>query len=854
MMRRKYWALAVLCASLVFLLYNRSFNICSTGLCSDRRIQPVRPVQAAETLPATTTRDPTPKSCLPAGMRVARTSAGFDMVVLEKDDIVSNDIYTKHEWEIARTEDMARRAGTTLPPGGTFLDIGANIGYYTLLFAQKGFNVIAVEAMTRNRQAIMGSLCLNPQLQERVTIVPAALVAPWEAFGRCVIQATPHRQSSGQLLCPKTCPDADCEEVALETLDAVLARLKPQGVAVAKIDIDLCRVLAGGESLFQYHPKILQIQTGQAKCALAVAVKHGYHALQGGAMLVDVGTDVPHSDAISTVSQAGSPALDRLTKCRPPGMRVASTSAGFDMVVLEKDDIVSNDIYMKHEWEIARPEDMARRAGTTLPPGGTFLDIGANIGYYTLLFAQKGFNVIAVEAMTRNRQAIMGSLCLNPQLQERVTIVPAALVAPWEVDKGHCVVKSTNYKVNIGNGFLNCKQGESCQSGDENCQTVPVKTLDTVLEDLAPSSVDVVKMDVEVYECHVLAGGGSLFAHFQPKLLQIETAWGNTSACVHEQAEKHGYREQKFGGDTAMVRIGHEAPELQQAPADIGTSTQASSSTTLDPAPIFKQSVISTSTLSTTPAGISDSMRDMCVPAGMRVATVSAGFHMVVLKSKDIVSQEIYSFHHWEVNDAEHMARRAGTTLPPGGTFLDIGANIGYYTLLFAQKGFNVIAVEAMTRNRQAIMGSLCLNPQLQERVTIVPAALVAPWEVDKGHCVVKSTNYKVNIGNGFLNCKQGESCQSGDENCQTVPVKTLDTVLEDLAPSSVDVVKMDVEVYECNVLAGGGSLFTHFHPKLLQIETAWGNASHCVQAAALQYGYSTKKVAGDTAMVSKPL
>lgn len=259
----------------------------------------------------------------------------------------------------------------------------------------------------------------------------------------------------------------------------------------------------------------------------------------------------------------------------PPGMRVVHNQAGYQMVVLGDNDIVSKSIAQKGYWEIHSPDDIARKAGTTLPKTGTLLDIGANIGDYTLLFANQGYNVIAVEPMTRNRAAIQASICLNPQFKDRIKIVPAALVAPDEVADQRCMIKSTNYNVNIGNGYLTCgkcKPGDvnscahSCAAGDANCEEVPVKTLDTVLAEVHASAVDVVKMDVEKYECHVFAGGQSLFTKFHPKLLKVETMWGKTGQCVHNEAAKHNYRTVHGHENTEMVSNGRVSLLFAQVP------------------------------------------------------------------------------------------------------------------------------------------------------------------------------------------------------------------------------------------------------------------------------------------------
>lgn len=241
--------------------------------------------------------------------------------------------------------------------------------------------------------------------------------------------------------------------------------------------------------------------------------------------------------------------------------------------------------------------------------------------------------------------------------------------------------------------------------------------------------------------------------------------------------------------------------------------------------------------------------------------TVASAFYgqlqMVTLGRKDIVSSVIMSSGFWEVHSPAMMARKAGTTVAEkgDGVLLDIGANIGYYSLMFALRGYHVIAVEPMTRNRKALEATLCLNPKLKSLITVVPAALSSPGEAEGTRCVVRSTNDKINIGNGAMTCQGNpkfKPCEVGNSDCEEVPVKTLDTVLAELAPSGVGTVKMDVEGHECAVLQGGASLFTKYHPKLVQAETEWGNSSSCVWAAAQKYGYRLVRDGPDTRMVRK--
>lgn len=226
-------------------------------------------------------------------------------------------------------------------------------------------------------------------------------------------------------------------------------------------------------------------------------------------------------------------------------------NGAFDMAVFPGDDLVSNFVGREGYWEIREPQEMAGRSGFVMPAGGTLLDIGANLGYYTLLFASKGYKVIAVEPMTRNRLALETSLCMNPSFKHLVTVVPAALVAPEDVASTRCVIRAPDIDIhvhrfikNVGNGVLTCGNSsvvQPCAENEPNCEEPPVKSLDMVLAELAPDSIDMVKMDVEDFECHVFRGGQSLMQKYQPSLLQVETENPEVSRCVRDEASRHGY-------------------------------------------------------------------------------------------------------------------------------------------------------------------------------------------------------------------------------------------------------------------------------------------------------------------------
>jgi FkbM family methyltransferase len=111
-------------------------------------------------------------------------------------------------------------------------------------------------------------------------------------------------------------------------------------------------------------------------------------------------------------------------------------------------------------------------------PPATFLDIGANQGFYTLLFAFYGYDVLAIEPMLLNRRSIKASLCANPQLRERVTLLPVALGTPSSASANvRCVVRADDR--NAGNGKLSCSANEHCGSTRHSRALSAAKTAET---------------------------------------------------------------------------------------------------------------------------------------------------------------------------------------------------------------------------------------------------------------------------------------------------------------------------------------------------------------------------------------
>lgn len=211
------------------------------------------------------------------------------------------------------------------------------------------------------------------------------------------------------------------------------------------------------------------------------------------------------------------------------------------------------------------------------------------------------------------------------------------------------------------------------------------------------------------------------------------------------------------------------------------------------------------------------------LPESAQWCTVRIGlkhdtFEMAVYNSADIVSQSICSTGTWELqqNDISDL----GTP----GRALDIGANVGFYSLVLAASGWNVTAFEPMKANTELIEASMCANPELAERITLNKFGLGSKDD----HCIIFSDDF--NVGDGHSAC--------GDDAKKPMPahyhkrasmdIQRLDDALAKQNIDHVDFVKMDVEGFECQVMAGGQSLLNKFRPRMIQSEV-WPDMQGCL-------------------------
>ena len=200
--------------------------------------------------------------------------------------------------------------------------------------------------------------------------------------------------------------------------------------------------------------------------------------------------------------------------------------------------------------------------------------------------------------------------------------------------------------------------------------------------------------------------------------------------------------------------------------------------------------------------------------------------------------------------DAE-IIRMLADFVRPGSLVVDIGASVGLYTVPLAaaarRAGATVLAVEPMPRNTAFVQANVARNG-LDSVVDVRCCALGARSGALEMH------SEGGGVGNaaataGVDAAEMGRHDRAGSQShVETVPMLRLDDVLEGIA-RRVSLVKVDVEGFEFEVLAGAEAMVERDRPVLYtEMNPDW-LASRGVPAGALddwlrRHAYRAQEVA----------
>ena len=208
----------------------------------------------------------------------------------------------------------------------------------------------------------------------------------------------------------------------------------------------------------------------------------------------------------------------------------ASAFPTYDMFVFDSHDYVSKTISRTKMWDKYKTNILVSEFAAIRKQerrNSILLDIGANIGWFTILAASNNVTVNAVEASSLNSDMIQSSLCVNKFRRQNL----------FDNVKLH--------KVAVGANTMNCTlvarrnniASPASICGHNDPQTVMndwgrnkgfndyriVGEINMVrIDDIIDSEVDIIKIDVEGNELEVAKGWENIFKAHPPRLVLTE--------------------------------------------------------------------------------------------------------------------------------------------------------------------------------------------------------------------------------------------------------------------------------------------------------------------------------------------
>ncbi|KAK9794066.1 hypothetical protein WJX73_003836 [Symbiochloris irregularis] len=128
-------------------------------------------------------------------------------------------------------------------------------------------------------------------------------------------------------------------------------------------------------------------------------------------------------------------------------------------------------------------------------------------------------------------------------------------------------------------------------------------------------------------------------------------------------------------------------------------------------------------------------------------ATGAEDVKLIVYKDNDWVSENIRDWQGWETMGVTQMQKVIRSN--PGSYVVDIGSNLGWYSLLAAAQGAPVLSIEPLSKNLMRLRSSICRNTDFASRMTLIPVAVGAQ---PSDNCTLYTKDS--NQGNGMLECR----------------------------------------------------------------------------------------------------
>jgi FkbM family methyltransferase len=219
------------------------------------------------------------------------------------------------------------------------------------------------------------------------------------------------------------------------------------------------------------------------------------------------------------------------------------------------DKVVTTRKGIRYELDLGEGVDLAiyllgafepttcRALAAHVKPGMTALDVGANIGSYTLHLARlvgAAGRVHAFEPTAFAYAKLSRNLSLNPELASRVAAHQCFLTGVLSNDVPHDVYASWPLAARSDVHPKHFGQPKSTNGASAT-------TLDRFVAENGDPAIGAIKIDVDGFECDVLAGARAILSRHKPVLVMELTPYvleerGCSAAALISLLLLHGYR------------------------------------------------------------------------------------------------------------------------------------------------------------------------------------------------------------------------------------------------------------------------------------------------------------------------
>ena len=225
-------------------------------------------------------------------VNIKYSNSNFDMFIYKSNDFLSNAISGSGSWETKETNnllsllDYYSRKKNIERNDIYVLDIGANIGWYTFILGNKGYNIISFEPSTTNYYILNKNYCLNNNTNiilinkgldiEETNI---SIYHPLINIGNAISSNDAHNSNIKNYI---------KEEIILTKLEKYIPYLVNKNLALMKLDIEGSEgkaIESGKELITKYHipfifmewtPKALKLKGTDPELFLKLFINNGY--------------------------------------------------------------------------------------------------------------------------------------------------------------------------------------------------------------------------------------------------------------------------------------------------------------------------------------------------------------------------------------------------------------------------------------------------------------------------------------------------------------------------------------------------------------------------------------------------